>query len=148
MCVENILPPYSNSFLVYSFGVYVDEKSAVKNISTKWGKYALAKKDPSFYGELLKYGVNKAVRMVFVRNVTGDDVRESFQEKLEPRLRSHCSLEEGDDVESEKNGTAKDRIPPKEALAQFRAPWSTLKIAKNSELTFRWQGLKMKCFCN
>jgi hypothetical protein len=73
---------------VYAYGIYLEPRAA-QRILARWKGTDAAKlaKDEEFYAALYSgEPLAKTLRMVFVRNVDGEDVAEAFEEGLAPRI--------------------------------------------------------------
>ncbi|MHC4263598.1 MAG: chalcone isomerase family protein [Planctomycetota bacterium] len=109
---------------VYAYALYLEPRAAQANLA-RWGD-ATAKqlaKDDAFYTAIYAgEPIAKTMRLVFVRNVDGEDVAEAFEGSLAPRVRkAKDSLELGD-------GTA--------ALATFKGYFSLDKLRKGNMVEF------------
>lgn len=114
------------SVKVYAYGLFVDPYGAQEALADYGDKTAdqLAK-DESFYDVLLADNFTKCVRMVFVRNVSGEDVREAFDKDIGPRLKKAKEEREMPDAT--------------EQLTQFKTYFSAKKLKKDSEILFYWE---------
>lgn len=115
------------SVWVYTFGLYVDTEAAKTKLSTWKGKDKEALiKDEKLYAALLKDDMIKSIRLVFCRDVDGEDVEEAFSDSIEPRLTIAGKRKDWD------NGT--------EALKKFRAYFGNLdELEEYCEVVFTWR---------
>ncbi|MEO0649318.1 MAG: chalcone isomerase family protein [Planctomycetota bacterium] len=107
---------------VYAFGLYVDPRAVEAQLGAWKDKSAKELgRDQSFYDALYAgEPIPKSLRMVFVRNVDGEDVADAFEGSLKPRVkRAKDELELGD-------ATA--------ALATFKGFFSLDKLRKGNEV--------------
>jgi hypothetical protein len=106
---------------VYAYGYYVDPAAARTALSRFAGHDAAAlAQDDAFYSALLQMTVPMSLRLVMTRNVSGDQMREAFDEVLRPRVVSVAA-----------------RMPGGEAaLDQFRTYFSLDRLHDGAVLDF------------
>ena len=86
------------SVWVYTFGLYVDPVAAKEKLAAWKGKDAEALAgDEKLYAALLKDDMVKTIRLVFCRDVDGEDIEEAFEDSLRPRIDSKKGKEGWDD---------------------------------------------------
>ena len=72
---------------IYAFGLYVDPEGARASLSRFAGVSASTlERDESFYRQLLDLDFAMTLRLVMTRTVDGDDVAETFDDALRPRI--------------------------------------------------------------
>lgn len=72
---------------IYAFGLYVDPEGARASLSRFAGVSASRlERDESFYRQLLDLDFAMTLRLVMTRTVDGDDVAETFDDALRPRI--------------------------------------------------------------
>ena len=72
---------------IYAFGLYVDPDGARTSLSRfAGGSAAMLARDESFYRQLLDLEFAMTLRLVMTRTVDGDDVAESFDDAIRPRI--------------------------------------------------------------
>ena len=84
------------SFNVFSLGLYVKPEDARPKLEPWIGrepKQVIA--DPAVYRAINDHAIEKSMRMVVARDVTGDDLRDGFREALVPRLKSRSDADAG-----------------------------------------------------
>lgn len=114
------------SVKVYAVGFYVDAARACWALAPWKGRsLAALRKDETFYKALLKDGFGKTMRMVFTRDVDGEDIREAFEDEIGPRV-EEARLKKG-----WKGGA--------EALAKFKKYFSVDELKEGTELVISWQ---------
>ena len=107
---------------VYAFGLYVHGPSAREKLAAWKGKSAEELQgDASFYQALLKGDFGKSLRLVLVRDVDGEDMREAFEDSLAPRVKA-----------AKKDGL----LGGAEALETFRGFFDEGELSKKSEIIF------------
>jgi hypothetical protein len=112
---------------VYTYGLYLDTEAAKKKLSQWKGKNKKALiKDKKLYEALLKDDMIKSIRLVFCRDVDGEDVEEAFSDSLEPRIKTAAKRKDWD------NGAA--------ALKKFRSYFGNLdELEEYCEVVFTWR---------
>lgn len=80
---------------VYAIGYYVDVKAAVAAL----GKYQELKaerieKNKEFAQSILTADYGKTIRLVLARDVDAEDMREAFEDQLQPRLKAKSKPED------------------------------------------------------
>lgn len=72
---------------IYAFGLYVDPEGARATLSRFAGVSASAlERDERFYRRLLDLDFGMTLRLIMTRTVDGDDVAETFDDALRPRM--------------------------------------------------------------
>lgn len=113
------------NFKVYAYGFYVDPAGAKKALAPFKGKShkSLTKSD-EFYAALLKDDFAKSLRLVFVRDVDGDDVEGAFSDSIEPRA---------------KKARDKRKMPDATAaIRTFKSFFQVDELAEGDEVIFTW----------
>lgn len=115
------------SIWVYTYGLYVDTEVAKTKLKPWKGKNKKALiKDDKLYAALLKDDMIKSIRLVFCRDVDGEDVEEAFSDSLEPRIKTAAKRKDWD------NGAA--------ALKKFRSYFGSLdELEEYCEVVFTWR---------
>ncbi|MFT7677263.1 MAG: hypothetical protein ACI8QC_001241 [Planctomycetota bacterium] len=113
------------NFKVYAYGFYVDPVGAKKTLG-RWNGKSMKqlKEDQGFYDALLKDDFAKSLRLVFVRDVDGDDVEEAFSGSIEPRIKK-----------------TKDKTQMREAtkaMAKFKGFFDVKELEEGDEVIFTW----------
>lgn len=113
------------NFKVYAYGLYVDPVGAKKALSAWKGKsHKSLTKSEDFYAAMLKDDFAKSLRLVFVRDVDGDDVESAFSDSIEPRAKK-----------------ARDRRKMPDATAAirtFKSFFQVDELEKGDEVIFTW----------
>jgi len=106
---------------VYAYGYYVDPTAARTALTRFAGQGSDAlERDEAFYSALLQMTIPMSLRLVMTRNVSGDQMREAFDEVLRPRVVSVAA-----------------RMPGGEAaLDQFRGYFSLDRLHDGAVLDF------------
>ncbi len=108
---------------VYAFGLYMEPVGARKTLAPWIGKSAKEmSKDKKFSKAACSDGFVKSLRLVFYRDVDGEDVAEAFDDSLEPRIK-----------EAVKNKKMQDAA---KELTTFRAIFDKGEIKENDEIIF------------
>jgi hypothetical protein len=111
---------------VYAYGLFVDPYGAQEVLADFGDKSAKQlEKDDAFYAALLEDNFAKCMRMVFVRNVSGEDVQEAFDKDLGPRIK--------------RAKQERDMPDATEQLEQFKTYFSAKQLKKDSEILFYWE---------
>ena len=114
---------------VYAMGFYIDTTEAAKALAT-WKGMELEKiqADENYYLALQNGQFDKAMRLVFVRDVEAEAVAEAFDESINSRLKTEGG---------------------KEALKQFRAFFAE-EVKNGEEIHFVWSadGKKLTTIIN
>jgi hypothetical protein len=107
---------------VYAFGLYLDSAGARAALASFAGRSAedLAR-EQSVYDALLRMGFPMTMRLVMVRNVTGEQMSEAFDGALRPRVQQAAG-----------RGMAGGEA----ALDQFRGYFSVERLTQGAELVF------------
>ncbi len=114
------------SVKVYAVGFYVDAARACWALAPWKGRsLEQLRKDESFYKALLQDDFGKTMRMVFTRDVDGEDIREAFEDEIGPRV-EEARLKKG------WKGGAK-------ALEKFKKYFSIDELKEGTELVISWQ---------
>lgn len=115
------------SIWVYTYGLYLDTAVAKEKLKAWKGKNKKALiKDEKLYAALLKDDMIKSIRLVFCRDVDGEDVEEAFSDSLEPRIKVAAKRKGWDD------GTA--------SLKKFRTYFGSLdELEEYCEVVFTWR---------
>lgn len=110
---------------VYAVGFYIDARRAAKLlVEYKDRKDRRIEKDKRFAQALLQDDFGKSLRLVMARNVDAEDMREAFEDILEPRIKSRAR-----DKEDRKG---------MQALQTFRSYFKE-DPKKGDELIFTWE---------
>ncbi len=108
---------------VYAFGLYVDPEGARSSLSAFAGVPAAGlARDARFYQRILDGQFALTLRIVMTRDVGGQDVADSFDDALRPRVRREAA------------GMARQEAEA--ALARFRGYFNLDEVAKGSEIVF------------
>lgn len=108
---------------VYAFGWYVEPKAARKALTPWIGKTPKEmSRDEKFSKAACADGFMKSLRLVFFRDVDGEDVAEAFDDSLEPRIKTAAK-------------TMKMKDATKD-LATFRAIFDAGEIKDGDEILF------------
>ena len=107
---------------VYAYGLYLDPYAAQEHLAAWKGKSLKElQKDRGLYQAIYAgKPIPKTMRLVFVRNVDGEDVADAFEDSLAPRVKRAAAELELDDATEE--------------LAQFKTYFSLDKLRKGNEL--------------
>jgi len=109
---------------VYGYGLYVDRVQAHGALSmmiSGLGKARLKVKDVA---RVNNAAISKTLRLVMVRDVDGEDMREAFEDYLGARLKTR--------------GSASDQVKSFKNLATFRDYFAD-DVADGTELVFAWR---------
>jgi hypothetical protein len=101
------------SFNVFSLGLYVKPEDARSKLEPWIGrepKQVVA--DPAVYRAINDHAIEKSMRMVVARDVTGDDLRDGFRDALVPRLKDRSDADAGLDALAQYMGYFEDRKLP------------------------------------
>lgn len=84
------------SFNVFSLGLYVKPEDARPKLDP-WANREPEQvvDDPAVYEAINDNAIEKSMRMVVARDVTGDDLRDGFREALIPRLKARDDADAG-----------------------------------------------------
>ena len=107
---------------IYAFGLYVDAAGARGGLSAFAGKTAAQLEgDNGFYDALLRMSFPMSLRLVMIRNITGEQMSDAFEEALRPRVVQAASR----------------NMPGGEAaLTTFRGFFSLDRLTEGVELIF------------
>ncbi len=107
---------------IYAFGLYVDAAGARSALSSFSGRQAAQlERDNTFYDALLRMSFPMTMRLSMIRNITGEQMSEAFDEALRPRVVAAASR----------------NMPGGEAaLTQFRSYFSLDRLTEGVELVF------------
>jgi len=107
---------------IYAFGLYVDAAGARGGLSTFAGHTAAQLgSDNTFYDALLRQSFPMSLRLSMIRNITGEQMSDAFEEALKPRVVS----------------AAAHNMPGGEAaLATFRGYFTLDHLTEGVELIF------------
>jgi hypothetical protein len=107
---------------VYAFGLYLDSAGSRAALASFAGRSAedLAR-EQGVYDALLRMGFPMTMRLVMVRNVTGEQMSEAFDGALRPRVQQAAG-----------RGMAGGET----ALDQFRGYFSVERLTQGTELVF------------
>ncbi len=107
---------------IYAFGLYVDRTAAHSALSAFAGRTAVQLgTDNTFYDVLLRQSFSMSLRLVMIRNITGEQMSEAFEEALRPRVVAAASR----------------NMPGGEAaLTTFRSYFSLDRLTEGTELVF------------
>ncbi len=109
---------------VYAYGLYVDRVQTHGKLSTMisgLGKARLKVKDVA---RINTPAISRTLRLVMVRDVDGEDMREAFEDYLGARLKTR--------------GSAADQVKSFKNLAKFRDYFAD-DVADGTELIFAWR---------
>ena len=108
---------------VYALGLYVDSEAARRALPAFAGiSRANLERDARFYRSLLEMKFGMTVRLVMTRNVSGQDVANSFEDALRPRL---------------DQAAAETAMPgASNSLEEFRSNLNLDEIPKGAEIVF------------
>ena len=111
---------------VYAVGLYVDAVAARERLG-RWKGREVGDLTGSraFQEALLSDGIAKGLRLVLVRDVSGEDLWKAFDDALGPRVR------EGAPARGLEGGV--------EALAAWREQLAVEELAEGAELVFTWE---------
>ena len=108
---------------VYAFGWYVEPKAARKALTPWIGKTPKEmSRDEKFSKAACSDGFAKSLRLVFYRDVDGEDLAEAFDDSLEPRIKTAAK-------------TMKMKDATKD-LATFRAIFDAGEVKDGDEIIF------------
>lgn len=108
---------------VYAFGWYVEPAAARKALTPWIGKTPKEmSRDEKSSKAACEDGFMKSLRMVFYRDVDGEDVAEAFDDSLEPRIKTAAKTMKMKDATEE--------------LAIFRAIFDASEIKDGDEIVF------------
>ena len=111
---------------VYAVGLYVEPSAARKALQVYRNAQAKnLEKNPKVAESLLQGDFGKTLRLVMTRDVDAEDMREAFEDSLEPRLRKIAA-----GVENKERG--------KQALAKFKGQFES-ELKEGTDLIFTWQ---------
>jgi hypothetical protein len=107
---------------IYAFGLYVDAAGARSGLSAFAGKTAVQLgTDNNFYDALLRQSFPMSLRLSMIRNITGEQMSDAFEEALRPRVVAAASR----------------NMPGGEAaLTSFRGYFSLDHLTEGVELIF------------
>ena len=107
---------------IYAFGLYVDAAGARSGLTAFAGKTAAQLgTDNTFYDALLRQSFPMSLRLSMIRNITGEQMSDAFEEALRPRVVS----------------AATRNMPGGEAaLTTFRSYFSLDHLTEGVELIF------------
>ncbi len=72
---------------IYAFGLYVDAAGARAALSAYAGRGAAElERDNAFYDAVLRLGFPMTMRLSMIRNITGEQMSEAFEDALRPRV--------------------------------------------------------------
>eukprot|EP01102_Stenamoeba_stenopodia_P017481 TRINITY_DN6268_c0_g1_i1.p1 TRINITY_DN6268_c0_g1~~TRINITY_DN6268_c0_g1_i1.p1 ORF type:complete len:281 (+),score=65.88 TRINITY_DN6268_c0_g1_i1:77-844(+) len=121
---------------VYAFGLYFDfeNQALLTALRTRWRTHAGAirsgKGTPTtLFDDLLRPNVDKVLRLVMVRGIKGDDLKEAFEQSIPPRLAI---------ISASKKERGKKAAGVHEAFKQFKQHFSKKNLVKGTEVTFLW----------
>lgn len=110
---------------IYAYGFYVDPVGAKKALPRWSGKsIKQLKDDQGFYNALLKDDFAKSLRLVFVRDVDGDEIEKAFSDSIEPRIKK-----------------TKDKAQMREAtkaMQAFKRSFDVKELEEGDEVIFTW----------
>ena len=108
---------------IYAFGLYVDPEGARASLSRFAGVSASTlERDERFYRRLLDLDVAMTLRLVMTRAVDGDDVAETFDDALRPRIAREVT---------DTNGSGELA-----ALERFREYFDVDEVTTGTEIVF------------
>jgi hypothetical protein len=108
---------------VYAYGLYLEADAARSQLTAFAGRSAAAiDRDRSFYARLLELRVPMMLRLVTTRDLAGDQLRDAFDEALQPRVA---------------RAAAELKMPGGDAaLARFRGYFSLGALARGTAIVF------------
>lgn len=107
---------------IYAFGLYLDAAAARTALATFAGRDAAALgNDNGFYDALLRMSFPMSLRLSMIRNISGEQMSDAFEEALRPRV-----------VAAAGRGMAGGEA----ALATFRGYFSLDRLVTGAELIF------------
>jgi len=108
------------SFNVFSLGLYVKPEHGRPRLE-RWldSRPKRVVDDPALYRAINDNAIDKSMRMVVARDVTGDDLRDGFSDALEPRLQRRADEQAGLEALSRYMSYFEDRKLPKGSIMLF-----------------------------
>ena len=108
---------------IYAFGLYVDPEGARASLSRFAGASAsMLERDESFYRQLLELEFAMTLRLVMIRTVDGDDVAETFDDAIRPRVAQAA--------------TETNKATELAALERFRTYFDVDEVDAGTEIVF------------
>jgi ribosomal protein L7/L12 len=118
--------------------LYLDEVKALDQFNAKFGSgrpEQLAKENRFFDSIITSTQVKKALKLKFLRNITGDDMKEAFNVSIGERLKKFAK------------GEAEMKEGSK-ALESFKSQFTGQKLAKGSTITFYFDEGRHQITCD